>query len=476
MKYLREKDFIVKTIKQAYKKFAMNGVDSVTQKTEFDLVTDIDVNIERYITEAILKEFPSDRIHGEEESNSQKILGRTWTIDPIDGTCNMAGRMPLYGVQCALFENNILVLSAIFLPNFDELMYAVKDEGCYLNDERVYVKKNSVMNNALVSFGDYPHSKSPQMACRQHNAIGKLFTKIAKIRMYGAACIDFAFVASGRTDATVVITKNIWDIAPGILACREAGAIITNLDGNDFAFGDEGVIISCNGAMSQLIVDSFDCKLNLFDKKYYGFIFDFDGVIIDTEKYHLMAWNRAAAEFGVQLVEDEYMPLKSTGRKNIVDYIAKKVVCGLSEKQEKYLCDKKSAIYEDLIKNITLKDFIPGVRLFLNILRKRGVKIAVASSSLSAEQLAVRLGIRDLFDYFIDGHFECRRKPSPDLFNKAAKEMGISKDYCIVFEDSVVGIEAAFSANIDSIAIGGLKHEIAKQCVNNFLDLLKLID
>ena len=257
MKYQREQEFIVNEIKRIYAKYVQHGIDDVTQKTQFDLVTNVDIGIEKELTESIKKTFPDDKIHGEETSNTQEIVGRTWTIDPIDGTCNMSSQMPLYGVQCALLENGEIVFAVIYLPHFNEVMVAEKGCGCYLNGKRVEVKRHGTLNNALVSFGDYPHYKTPEVAERQHRAIAHLFTKIAKIRMFGAACIDFAFVAAGRTDGTVVITRNLWDIAPGILMCQEAGAVLTNLDGQPYKFSDNGVVASATKELSKLIAEAF---------------------------------------------------------------------------------------------------------------------------------------------------------------------------------------------------------------------------
>ena len=257
MKFQKEYDIIVAEIKRIYAKYACHGIDNVSQKAQFDLVTNIDIGIEKELTESILKAFPNDKIHGEETSSTQDIVGRTWTIDPIDGTCNMSGQLPLYGVQCALLQDGEIVFAVIYLPHFNEIMVAEKDGGCFLNGKRVTVKRNGTLNNALVSFGDYPHYKKPDVALRQHRAIGQLMTQIAKIRMFGAACIDFAFVAAGRTDGTVVITRNLWDIAPGILTCKEAGAVITNLDGKPYSFGDNGVVASATEELSQLIATAF---------------------------------------------------------------------------------------------------------------------------------------------------------------------------------------------------------------------------
>lgn len=252
-----ERELLSKKIIDIYNKNTRQGISNIIQKSTFDLVTDIDFNIEKDLSKVILENFPNDLIHGEETTHKELTDKRTWTIDPIDGTCNMANTIPVYGVQLALFEKNEPVLSMIYLPNFNMFMYAVKGEGSYLNGVKVNVKQNNPLNNAMISFGDYTH-KSVLLADLQHKAIGYLYPRIAKIRMFGAACVDFLCCASGKTDGTVVITKNLWDLAPGILICKEAGAIITNLTGEPYHFGDEGAVASCNMEIAQLLNNAFN--------------------------------------------------------------------------------------------------------------------------------------------------------------------------------------------------------------------------
>lgn len=257
MGYRHEREFVASEMQRLYSKYEQIGVGQILEKTQFDLVTNVDEGIEGELALAIRTEFPGDRIHGEEDADRASISGRTWTIDPIDGTCNMANRIPLYGVQCSLFEDDDVVLGVIYIPHFGDLMYAELGQGCYLNGEKVSAKKDGELNHALISFGDYPHSKSPEVAARQHRAIAQLYPKVAKIRMFGAACLDFLMVASGSTDATVVITRNLWDIAPGIMMTREAGAILTNLEGEPYSFGDSGVVASATEELARLIAESF---------------------------------------------------------------------------------------------------------------------------------------------------------------------------------------------------------------------------
>lgn len=257
MNYIDEKNFIITEIKKTYENIVTKEF-IISQKSQFDLVTDIDLTIEKVLTSAINTKYPNDLIVGEELSFEKKITGRVWTIDPIDGTCNMARDIKLFGVQCSLIENGEIVLGVIYLPFYDEVIYAIKNQGCFLNDKKVGVKEGEI-NNSIVSFGDYSH-KYKKLASLQHSSIQFLYPLISKIRMFGAACIDFSNVAIGRTDGCVVMTDNLWDICPGIIICKEAKAFVTNLKGKEFRLGDCGVIVASSKQLSNLLCESIECK------------------------------------------------------------------------------------------------------------------------------------------------------------------------------------------------------------------------
>lgn len=256
MNYRTELDFVMENMRAAYDD-ACDVKLNVTQKSAFDLVTDMDKKIEKALSTAIRSRFPNDRILGEEFSSDQALCGRTWTIDPIDGTCNMANGSKMFGMQCSLICDGAIVLGAVYLPHFGEWIYAVKGGGCFCNGKRIRVADGISVNNAIVSFGDYPHA-NPVTAKAEHAAIGALYSQIAKIRMFGAACMDFSFVAQGRTHGSVVITTNLWDIAPGILLCEESGAVVTDLIGSPYRLGAEGVVVAANAELSKLIIRSLD--------------------------------------------------------------------------------------------------------------------------------------------------------------------------------------------------------------------------
>lgn len=467
MKYTKELEFITAHIQEAYEKFALSGPSDVRSKSAFDLVTEVDVNVEKFLTQAILEAFPGDRIHAEELSSSQAIVGRTWVIDPIDGTCNFAHNIPIYGIQCCLFDGGEPRMAVIYLPCQKELYTAMEGCGCYLNGERISVDKSATADTAVISLGDFTH-KSDRLAARQYQAVGYLYPRVSKLRMYGAACVDYAFFVSGRLAATAFTTNNLWDIAPGILMSREAGAIIMGLDGNPHNFRNDGVMLAANEEMAQLMKEAFTPRVSFRAHKLKAFIFDFDGVVVDTEKYHYLSWVAAASHVGYDLSWQEYLPLKSTGNSETVQYLCDRAGKDVDAEQFQRMRNTKLTEFDRLVTDLSEKDILPGIQDFLTWLNEQGIKTAVASSSGTSSVLAKRFDLTKHFQAFVDGNMKLPRKPAPDAFLLAAKMLGVDPCDCIVFEDSLAGIEAACNAGMPVVAVGGIRSDKAVLHIQDF--------
>lgn len=473
MNYQNELTFITAKIKEAYASFATTGPKDVRSKSAFDLVTEVDVNIERFLTNAIKAAFPEDKIHGEELSSDQSITGRTWVIDPIDGTCNFAHNIPTYGIQCCLFEDGAPRMSVIWLPCQDELYTAIEGNGCFLNGQQVFVDKTVTADTAVISIGDFTH-KSDRLAALQYKAVGYLYPRVAKLRMYGAASVDYAFFVSGRLAATVFTTRNLWDIAPGILMSKEAGAILMGLDGEPYDFTKDGIMLAANEEIARLMADAFAPQLTLHtgnSKSFKAFIFDFDGVVVDTEKYHYLSWVAAASHVGYDLGWEEYLPLKSTGNTEITQYLSEHSGKEVSPELFEKMRQTKLTEFDRLVADLSEKDVLPGIRAFLTRLNELGIKTAVASSSNTSSGLANRFDLTKHFAVVIDGNMKLPRKPAPDTFLLAAKMLGVDPADCIVFEDSLAGIDAAINAGMQVVAVGGIRSEKAIAHIPNFEDI-----
>ena len=473
--YTKELNFITEKIKEAYSRFALSGPQDVRSKSAFDLVTEVDVNIERFLTDAIGATFPDDKIHAEEFSSSQKITGRTWVIDPIDGTCNFAHGIPTYGIQCCLFNGGEPRMAVIYLPRQNELYTSMEGQGCFLNGEKVSVDKSVTADTAVISIGDFTH-KSDRLAALQYKAVGYLYPRVSKLRMYGAASVDYAWFVSGRLAATIFTTRNLWDIAPGILMSREAGAIIMGLDGQPYNYSKEGIMLAANEEIATLMKDAFnpEIPMHMGDcRKLKAFIFDFDGVVVDTEKYHYLSWVASAAHVGYDLGWEEYLPLKSTGNTEITQYICDHSGKEVSEELFQIMRNTKLTSFDELVKDLSEKDVLPGIRDFLTWLNTQGVKTAVASSSNTSSGLAKRFDLTKHFGVVIDGNMKLPRKPAPDTFLLAAKMLGVEPQDCIVFEDSLAGIEAAVNAGMPVVAVGGIRSDKAVLHIQDFRDIRK---
>ena len=471
--YTKELNFITEKIKEAYSLYAVSGPQDVRSKSAFDLVTEVDVNIEKFLTDAILAAFPGDKIHAEEMSSTQEITGRTWVIDPIDGTNNFAHDIPTFGIQCCLFDGGEPRMAVIWLPCQDELYTAIEGQGCYLNGKKVTVDKTVTADTAVISIGDFTH-KSDRLAALQYKAVGYLYPRVAKLRMYGAASVDYAWFVSGRLAATIFTTRNLWDIAPGILLSREAGAILMGLDGKPYDYSKEGIMLAANEEIAKLMQDAFNpaIPMHMGDKRNLkAFIFDFDGVVVDTEKYHYLSWCQSAAHVGYDLSWEEYLPLKSTGNTEITQYLCDHSGKDVSEELFQIMRQTKLTSFDELVKDLSEKDVLPGIRDFLTWLNAQGVKTAVASSSNTSSGLANRFDLTKHFGVVIDGNMKLPRKPAPDTFLLAAKMLGVAPKDCIVFEDSLAGIQAAVNAGMPVVAVGGIRSDKAVLHIQDFRDI-----
>ena len=471
--YTKELNFITGKIKEACGIFAATGPKDIRSKSAFDLVTEVDINIEKFLTDAILSAFPGDKIHAEELSSAQAITGRTWVIDPIDGTCNFAHGIPTYGIQCCLFDGGEPRMAVIYLPCQGELYTAIEGKGCFLNGEQVTVDKAVTADTAVISVGDFTH-KSDRLAALQYKAVGYLYPRVSKLRMYGAASVDYAFFVAGRLAATVFTTRNLWDIAPGILMSREAGAILMGLDGKPYDYSKEGIMLAANEEIATLMKDAFNPAIPMHmadNRKLKAFIFDFDGVVVDTEKYHYLSWCQAASHVGYDLSWEEYLPLKSTGNTEITQYICDHSGKEVSEALFQIMRNTKLTSFDELVKDLSEKDVLPGIRDFLTWLNEQGVKTAVASSSNTSSGLAKRFDLTKHFGIVIDGNMKLPRKPAPDTFLLAAKMLGVEPCDCIVFEDSLAGIQAAVNAGMPVVAVGGIRSDKAVLHIQDFRDI-----
>jgi len=183
-------------------------------------------------------------------------------------------------------------------------------------------------------------------------------------------------------------------------------------------------------------------------------IFDLDGVIVDTAHYHFLAWRRLANELGFDFDEAKNEQLKGVGRMESLDIILGWGKIEKSQAEKERLTAQKNEWYQAYIKEMKKEEILPGVQDFLDELRSRGVRLAVASSSKNAQTVLEVLGIQDDFGTIIDGTKITRSKPDPQVFQMAAEGLGVKPERSIVFEDAQSGVEAALKGNFYAVGVG----------------------
>jgi beta-phosphoglucomutase len=188
--------------------------------------------------------------------------------------------------------------------------------------------------------------------------------------------------------------------------------------------------------------------------RWKAVIFDLDGVIVDTAKYHYLAWKRLAEELEISFTPEDNERLKGVSRMASLDILLSLGKRSLLETEKLGLAERKNAWYVEMIDELTREELLPGAERLLRQLRADGVKIALGSASKNAERILNRLEIGDYFDARIDGTKVSRAKPDPEVFLLAAKSVGVAPVDCLVFEDAPAGVEAAKRANMHVVGIG----------------------
>ena len=188
--------------------------------------------------------------------------------------------------------------------------------------------------------------------------------------------------------------------------------------------------------------------------KNRAIIFDLDGVIVDTAKYHYLAWKETAIKLGFDFTEKDNERLKGVSRMKSLEILLSIGKIELSQDEKEKVADMKNNLYKELISNITPNEILPGAKQFIETVRSAGILTAIGSASKNAMIVLEKLCLVPLFDAIIDGNSVIKAKPHPEIFLKAAEALKISPKNCIVFEDSEAGIEAAKAAGMRCVGIG----------------------
>ena len=210
-------------------------------------------------------------------------------------------------------------------------------------------------------------------------------------------------------------------------------------------------------------------------KRYEGVIFDLDGVICFTDKYHYQAWKAVADEIGVYFDETINNRLRGVSRMDSLEIILERAERAYTPEEKEALAEKKNDLYRRLLGNMSPADLSGEVKRTMDALRAAGIRLAIGSSSKNTKFILERIGLSGYFDAISDGTNIQRSKPDPQVFQMAAEFLGLESGCCLVVEDAEAGIRAARAGGFDSAGLGeAAACGLATYAMQSFGDLEKI--
>ena len=203
-----------------------------------------------------------------------------------------------------------------------------------------------------------------------------------------------------------------------------------------------------------------------------GFIFDLDGVIVDTAKYHYLAWKKLADELGVNFTEEDNENFKGVSRKRCLEILLEMGNIQVSQEQFDGWLQEKNEDYLSYIATMDESEILPDVVKVLDFLKEKDIPMALGSASKNARPILEKVKLITYFDTVVDGNAVTKAKPDPEVFVIAANTLGVSPEHCVVFEDALAGIEAANIAGMKSVGIGD--PEVLTEADFNFRDFTEI--
>ncbi|MFA4849960.1 MAG: inositol monophosphatase family protein [Methanoregula sp.] len=230
-------------------------------KTKRDIVTNLDIEIERKIITFILLNYPTHKIYSEETFNKRPTSSSDyiWVIDPIDGTINFNSGLPFYSISVALIHNNEPQLGIIYAPALNELYTVVKNKGSYLNYKPIKCSEQNTLKNGVFSFTLTSHY-SKEETDKILQIVRDLSLKSRGLRLFVSTALELGYVASGRLDGFILIKSRGISSSAGALLVREAGGIATDFAGTLFSIHSKNLIAS-NAKMHNSLINYLKNKV-----------------------------------------------------------------------------------------------------------------------------------------------------------------------------------------------------------------------
>lgn len=206
--------------------------------------------------------------------------------------------------------------------------------------------------------------------------------------------------------------------------------------------------------------------------KNTGFIFDLDGVIVDTAKYHYLAWKKLADELGIAFTEEDNELFKGVSRKRCLEILLEMGNVNASQEQIDAWLFEKNEDYLSYIDKMDESEILPDVTKVLNYLKEKQIPMALGSASKNARPILEKVNLLSYFDTLVDGNRVEKAKPDPEVFLIAAENLDMRPENCVVFEDALAGIEASNEAGMISVGIG--EPDVLTEAKYNFTDFTEI--
>jgi myo-inositol-1(or 4)-monophosphatase len=251
MNYTKELD-IAKSVAKMMGKIQLKNFRKnlkVIRKSPKDFVSNVDLECQNLAYELLKKEFEYEILSEEKRIQDDIKTDLFWIIDPVDGTHNYISGLPNFGVSIALATKNEFLLGVIYLPYFDEMYYAVKNHGAFMNNEKIQVSKNNDLEKSMITFDNqfYLNKKS-------FDVYKKIVDSCFTTRILGSAVYDFCLIASGKIDARVWNNTKIFDFAAGLTIVNEAGGKVTDFSGNEINLNSHDILASNSFVHQELLI------------------------------------------------------------------------------------------------------------------------------------------------------------------------------------------------------------------------------
>ena len=244
-------------VREAAKLFVdRQAANQIKVKGKYDFVTAVDEAVQGFMKKELENLYPEISFMGEEDQETKTDLdGFVWVLDPVDGTTNLIHDYKTSAISLGLMKDREVIAGIIFDPYLDEMYWAEKDKGSYLNGERIFVSDAKTMSESLIAIGTSPYRKNE--APENFKTFEKIYMDCQDIRRTGSAALDMAHVACGRIEGYLEKKLKIWDFVAGTIIVREAGGEVLDYTGKNRTMELMGDVVTGNSYIAKILAKEY---------------------------------------------------------------------------------------------------------------------------------------------------------------------------------------------------------------------------